>query len=121
MALDLLTLEPQKISKDLKGKFVLLYGAPKVGKTTLCSEIDKALIASFEPGSNGLHNVLVSPMLKWSDWKQTVRQLIRDKDKLADKIGTIAIDTADEAFKLCEKHVCNDNGVEKIGEIPYGR
>lgn len=30
MALDLLTLEPQKISKDLKGKFVLLYGAPRV-------------------------------------------------------------------------------------------
>ena len=26
MAIDLLTLEPQKISKDLRGKFCLLYG-----------------------------------------------------------------------------------------------
>lgn len=29
MALDLLTLEPQQISRDLKGKFFLLYGPPK--------------------------------------------------------------------------------------------
>ena len=26
MAIDLLNLQPQKISRDLKGKFVLLYG-----------------------------------------------------------------------------------------------
>jgi hypothetical protein len=26
MAIDLLNLEPQKISKDLKGKFTLIYG-----------------------------------------------------------------------------------------------
>lgn len=37
MAIDLLTLEPQKISKDLKGKFCLVYGNVKTGKTTLAS------------------------------------------------------------------------------------
>jgi RecA-family ATPase len=37
MAIDLLNLQPQKISKDLKGKTVLLYGNAKVGKTTLAS------------------------------------------------------------------------------------
>ena len=81
MAIDLLTLEPQQISRDLKGKFTLLYGDPKVGKTTLASEIDNVLIASFEMGSNALHNVRVVPMQKWKDWKDTVRQLVRDKDK----------------------------------------
>ena len=34
----------------------------KVGKTTLASEIDNVLIASFEMGSNALHNVHVAPM-----------------------------------------------------------
>lgn len=29
MAIDLMTLEPQKISRDLKGKFSLFYGSPK--------------------------------------------------------------------------------------------
>ena len=30
MAIDLLNLEPKKISKDLKGKYILLYGQPKI-------------------------------------------------------------------------------------------
>lgn len=28
-AIDILNLQPQQISKDLKGKFILLYGLPK--------------------------------------------------------------------------------------------
>ena len=120
MAVDLLTLEPQRISKDLKGKFMLLYGLPKVGKTTLASQLDKVFIASFEPGTNALDNVLTAPMITWNDWKKTVKQLVRDKEKLANKIGVIAVDTADEAYKLCEKWVCSQNGIEQIREIPYG-
>lgn len=30
MSIDLLNLEPQKISKNLKGKFSLIYGAPRI-------------------------------------------------------------------------------------------
>lgn len=120
MAVDLLTLEPQKISKDLRGKFMLVYGLPKVGKTSLASQLDKVLIASFEPGTNAIDNILVSPMITWKDWKDTVRQLIKNKDKLQDKIAVIAIDTADEAYKLCEKFICGQQGVDSLREIPWG-
>ena len=89
----------------------------KVGKTTLASELDKVLIAGFEQGTNALHNVLVQPILKWQDWKAVVKQLIKDKDKLADKIHTVAIDTVDEAYKLCEKYMCNQAGVETVKDI----
>ena len=120
MAVDLLTLEPQKISKDLRGKFMLVYGLPKVGKTSLASQLDKVLIASFEPGTNAINNILVSPMVTWKDWKDTVRQLIKNKDKLQDKIAVIAIDTADEAYKLCEKFICGQQGVDSLREIHWG-
>lgn len=129
MAIDLLRLKPQQISRDLKGKFTLLYGEPKSGKTTLASEIENVIIASFEMGSNALHNVLVAPMQKWKDWKDTVRQFIRDKDKemedfdgktLQEIMSTIAIDTVDEAYKLCEKWVCQQEGVDNIKDIPWG-
>lgn len=33
---------------------------------------------------------------------------------------TITIDTVGEAYSLCEKYICLQNGVQKIGEIPYG-
>ena len=48
--IDLLNLEPTKISKDLKGKYILIYGRPKIGKTTLASEFPKNLLLAFEPG-----------------------------------------------------------------------
>ena len=50
MAIDLMALEPQKISKDLKGKYILLYGEEKVGKTTIASKFPKVLIAAFDVG-----------------------------------------------------------------------
>jgi DNA replication protein DnaC len=37
MAINLMELQPQRISRSLKGKFVFLYGLPGVGKTTLAS------------------------------------------------------------------------------------
>lgn len=71
--------------------------------------------------TNALHNVLVQPIVKWEDWKKVVRQLVRDRDKLKDKISTIAIDTVDEAYKLCEKYICDDAGVDTIREVAaYG-
>jgi len=64
------------------------------------------LIASFEPGTNALNNVLVQPIIKWSEWKKVVKQLIRNKEELRDKIDVVTIDTVDEMYKLCERHIC---------------
>jgi hypothetical protein len=32
----------------------------------------------------------------------------------------VAIDTVAEAYALCEDYICSQNGVQKIGDIPYG-
>lgn len=42
--IDLVNLEPTQISKDLRGKFMLIYGLPKAGKTSLAVEFPKALL-----------------------------------------------------------------------------
>ena len=72
MAIDLMSLEPQMISKNLKGKYIMIYSLPGVGKTTLASKFEKVLIASFEPGTNALNNVYVQPVKTWQDWRQMV-------------------------------------------------
>lgn len=120
MAIDLLNLEPQRISRNLKGKFVMLYGLPGVGKTTLASQFPKALIAGFEMGTNALDNVFVQPIKSWQDWKTVVGQLTR-KEQLKEKFECVAIDTADSAWDLCVSWVCAQNGVEQLGDIPWGR
>lgn len=35
--MDLLSLQPNKVSRDLSGYITYIYGAPKTGKTTLAS------------------------------------------------------------------------------------
>ena len=117
--IDLLSLEPQRITRDLKGKYILLYGLPGVGKTSLASEFKNVLIAGFEMGTNALNNVYVQPIKTWKDWRDMVKQLCT-KDALKDKFDSIAIDTADFAWDLCVKWICSQNGVEKLGDIPWG-
>ena len=116
MAIDLLALEPQQISRNLKGKFSLFYGAPGVGKTTLASKFEKSLILGCEAGTNALNNVYVQPIKTWQDMRQVVSQLTRN-EALKEKFYTIVIDTADEAFKLCERWSCNQAGVETVKDI----
>lgn len=99
---------------------MLIYGNAKSGKTSLAAEIEKVLICEFEPGATALHNVLVQPIVKWEDWKKCVRQLVKDREQLKDKIQVVCIDTADEAYKACERWICQRNGIENLKEIPYG-
>lgn len=121
MAIDLMALEPQQISKDLKGKFITIYSKPGMGKTTLGSLFPKSLIVGFEQGTNALHNVFVQPAKTWNDWKQIVGQLLK-KPELKEKFYTIVIDTADEAYKLAEKWLCQQYGAESIREVAgYGQ
>ena len=95
MNIDLLNLQPQTISKNLKGKFIMVYGLPKVGKTTLLSKFDKCLICSFEPDTNALNNVYVQPVNSWADWKKMIKQL--KMPQVQEKFATLGIDTADLA------------------------
>lgn len=118
--IDLMSLQPQKISRDLRGKFMLAYGDPGCGKTSLAASFDKVLICGFERGTNALNNIYVQPIKTWSDWKKVVKQLIK-KDELAERFHSIAIDTADEAWELCVKWICEQNGISELGEIAWGK
>lgn len=119
--LDLMELQPQKINRSLKGKGLLIYGAPGVGKTTFAASFDKALIMGFELGYLALNNVTAVPIKTWKDWKDYVKQLVKN-EALKDKFFTITIDTVEEAYKLCEKFICNKYGVESIKEVAgYGQ
>lgn len=119
MAIDLLNLEPTKISRDLKGKYIFAYGAAKIGKTSLIASFPKSLIFSFEPGTNALNNIYKVNITSWKDFKLSVKQL--QNDKVKEKFDFIGIDTVDIAYELCEQYICNINGVSSIGDIPYGK
>lgn len=118
MAIDILNIKPSVISRDLKGKYVLLYGKQKSGKTTAAASFPKALLCAFERGYNGLGGVMAQDINSWSDFKSVLRQL--EKSEAKELYQTIVIDTVSIAWDYCEQFICRQNGVQKISEIPWG-
>lgn len=116
---DLLSLQPHKVSRDLTGYITYIYGAAKTGKTTLATQAGKALLFAFERGYNALPGVFPVDVTSWGDTRALVREL--KKKEVKEKFQTIIFDTVDIAGTLCEKYICAQNGVDKIGEIPYGQ
>ena len=64
MAIDLLSITPHEVSRDLKGYTVLLYGEPKTGKTTIASKFPKALLLAFETGYLAIPGIMAQPINK---------------------------------------------------------
>lgn len=118
MAIDILSLTPTVISRDLKGKYVLLYGKAKSGKTTAAAQFPKALLCAFEKGYNAIGGIRAQDIVKWSDFKMVLRQL--EKSEAHAAFETIIIDTISIAWDLCEQYICAQNSVQKISDIEWG-
>ena len=116
--LDLATLQPTVISRDLKGKYVCLYGEPGVGKTSLAASFPNNLILGFEHGTNAIGGIFMVDISTWADFKAYVKQL--KKAEMKAKFDTICIDTIGLAWDRCIEYICDKNDVDKISEIPYG-
>ena len=119
MEINLLGLEPHKVSRDLRGYSVFFYGEPKSGKTTIASKFPNALLLAFEKGYNALAGVMAQPINSWAEFIKVTKQL--KDEKVKEKFSTIIIDTADIAYSYCEKYICANNGVDTIADIGYGK
>jgi hypothetical protein len=72
------------------------------------------LILAFERGYNALPGVMVQDITSWGDMKQVLREL--KKSEVKEVYKSIIIDTADLAADMCQKYVCNQLGIENIGD-----
>lgn len=119
MAIDLLSLTPHKVSRDLSGYITYIYGAPKCGKTTLATQMEKPLLLAFEPGYHALPGVMAQDITTWAEMKQVYRQL---KDpRVQEMYRCVIVDTIDIAADRCKKYICNQNGIEDLGDLGYGK
>lgn len=116
--IDILAIQPQVISRDLRSKYLLLAGPPKIGKTEFCTMAPDALVLAFEIGTNARPGAMIQKIDTWSTFKLVLRQL--EKTEAKEKFSTICLDTVAIAYDLCEQFICAQNGVQKIGDIPYG-
>lgn len=117
--INLLAIQPHKVSRDLSGYITYVYGAGKTGKTTLASQMDKALLIAWEKGYNAIPGIMAQDAKSWADMKMILREL--KKPEVQEAFKCIVIDTIDIASAACEKYVCSQEGVDSLGAIPWGQ
>ena len=114
MAINLMALQPHKVSRDLSGYMTYIYGPGGAGKTTFGVATPKPLLLAFERGYNALSGVYAQDITSWGEVKQILREL--KKPEVKAMFSTIVVDTVDIASTLCEKYLCSQLGIENIGD-----
>lgn len=114
MAINLLNLKPHVVSTDLSGYITLIYGPPKIGKSTFGARMPKPLLLAFERGYNAIPGVIAQDITSWGEMKQVMREL--KKPEVQENFKSIVVDTIDIAADFSQKYVCNQLGIENIGD-----
>ncbi len=88
---------------------ILIYGQPKVGKTTLVSQFPGMYSFMFEP--NDSYALYKDDILTWDDFLDLEAQFLEGKHKYT----ACAIDTAQAAYELALRWACKRFGFEHPG------
>lgn len=98
-----------------KGIRFVFYGAEGIGKSTLASKLPGVVFIDTE-GSTEHMTVCRYPRPKSWD---ALLDMVDDASKL--NIGTLVIDTADWAERLCTEALCSARGWKGIEDAGYGK
>lgn len=109
---------------DLSKYHWLIYGQPKIGKSTFASQFDNVLFIPTEPGLNALEIYKATDkeyIDSWDEFKTIVDELVNlsKQNKLTFKMA--CIDTIDILYDLCLDSVCKKNGWEHPADQAFGK
>ena len=103
-------------SPDLSTKTTLIYGPPKIGKSSFAAQFPDALFFECEPGLGEL-SVYKVPTYNWADLLDACKLVAAGNHPFK----TVVIDTIDNAFKFCTDHVNAKHNVEYEGDLDHGK
>lgn len=106
----------QAPTKDFNKITMLLYGAPKIGKSTFCSRFENAFFIATEPGLNFLETY----NLRANSWAEAW-EIIDALTESPREFSPIVVDTIDKLWDFCCEEVARLNGVKTVGMIGFGR
>lgn len=120
MAIDLMNLQKNKISRDLGSYMCFYYGNSKVGKSTLANKLygDDALFIATEKGYNAL-SVFAVDLTSWNETNSLLRQL--KMPEIKERFKVIVIDTVDILYDLAVSYILKINGCTDLSDKPFGK
>ena len=101
---------------DIDHISMIIYGQPKIGKSTFCTRFENALFMATEPGLN----YLKTKNVRVNDWAEAC-ELVDVLAKGGHPYKTLIVDTVDQLWAFCAEYVRKSRKVESIVDIPYGK
>ena len=112
----MLPTQKTKPKTNLWEHVICLYGPPKIGKSTLVSEIDGVLFLNSGGGLDALE-VYQTPIPDWESFLTVGAEILGGKHQFK----VIAIDTIDRLHKSCVNYVINKQKVVHPSDLAYGK
>lgn len=97
----------------------LIYGPPKIGKTTFASKINGGNGVLFLATESGHKHVEVNK-LDIGSWDDFINALKALKTETHD-YHYLIIDVVDWLWKMCEDHIAKENKVKHYTDLAYGK
>jgi hypothetical protein len=108
----------------------VIFGSPKVGKTSWASKCPHNFFIATEPGHDFL-SVPVKRIYRWApdpagkdnraDFQSLIRALYEAKKSNQLKFKTATVDIVDNLYAMCLTHVCSLKGLEYPPETDFGK
>lgn len=112
-----------RVSQDLRGKVIVLYGGNNVGKTLQSSRFPNPVFLPCEKGMNAINGAMVLKTTSWSDLKKNGKKLASKKFTEVLKQGkqiTVVIDGIERIGNYVKNYLCSKYDVATIGEARGG-
>lgn len=111
-----------RVSYDLDGKSMLLYGTNSTGKTFQAARFPKPVVFAAEYGLGGLDDVPYYPINKWGDYTNLIKSFQKNLEEAKQIYQTIIVDEVSVLDSLCERFICEKFDVDEIkqGNGGYG-
>jgi hypothetical protein len=103
----------------LKKAKILIYGPPKIGKTTLASQWPRPLFLATEEGQDWVEDILEPVHI--DSWDLFLNVCHEISEAHPDHFDTIVIDTVDLLFKMCLEDTCTSAGISHPADLDWGK
>lgn len=95
---------------------ILIYGKPKIGKTTFANQFGNTLFLATEAGLAGLDAYQI-PVNSWDMFKTVIVELSQSKHDFK----TVCIDTIDNLYKFCCEWGCKSLNIPHQSDAGFGK
>ena len=112
-----------RISEDIRGKVIVLYGGNNVGKTLQSAKFPNPIFLPCEKGMNAVNGALVLKTTSWSDLKKNGKKLTGKKFVKALQAGstmTVVVDGIERIGNYVKDYLCSKYDVATIGKANGG-